>query len=216
LLASEATAAFVGGRSRQQRGEARARQSRRSSLTRRGRRATDRCTRRRHRRRGPDGREPPRRRRAMSGDGAPCRDRNAVRDRRGGPGRLLGRRRGGRWVQGWRLDQRRDRRHPQHPGPRASQAVVFTDKTDIKVNYTILEEGTLREVITRDVPGARPPVRRGDDRPNRGRSSTARRATSPTSRARPPPAGPTTCATSSGGYGTPCRTRASSTRCRSY
>jgi sorbitol/mannitol transport system substrate-binding protein len=28
---------------------------------------------------------------------------------------------------------------------------LFTDKTDIKVNYTILDEGTLREVTTRDV-----------------------------------------------------------------
>jgi hypothetical protein len=28
---------------------------------------------------------------------------------------------------------------------------LFTDKTGIKVNYTILDEGPLREVITRDV-----------------------------------------------------------------
>src|SRR5919109_3878079 len=27
---------------------------------------------------------------------------------------------------------------------------LFTDRTDIKVNYTILDEGTLREVTTRD------------------------------------------------------------------
>jgi sorbitol/mannitol transport system substrate-binding protein len=31
---------------------------------------------------------------------------------------------------------------------------LFTDKTHIKVNYTILDEGTLREVITRDVPAS--------------------------------------------------------------
>src|SRR3954447_9567553 len=28
---------------------------------------------------------------------------------------------------------------------------LFTDKTGIKVNYTVLDEGTLREVTTRDV-----------------------------------------------------------------
>src|SRR3954470_6864705 len=30
-------------------------------------------------------------------------------------------------------------------------ASLFTDKTDIKVRYTILDEGTLREITTRDV-----------------------------------------------------------------
>ena len=33
---------------------------------------------------------------------------------------------------------------------------LFTAKTDIKVNYTVLDEGTLREVTTRDV-AAGPP-----------------------------------------------------------
>src|SRR5918996_913124 len=31
---------------------------------------------------------------------------------------------------------------------------LFTDRTDIKVNYTILDEGTLREVTTRDEPAS--------------------------------------------------------------
>src|SRR4051812_16649758 len=35
---------------------------------------------------------------------------------------------------------------------------LFTDKTGIKVNYTVLDEGTLRQVTTRDVAAGGGPV----------------------------------------------------------
>ena len=57
---------------------------------------------------------------------------------------------------------------------------LFTAKSHINVNYTILDEGTLRDVVTSDVSAARPSVRCGDDRPVRGAAVRARTATSPT------------------------------------
>ena len=36
-------------------------------------------------------------------------------------------------------------------GHRSLTPALFTAKTGIKVNYTILEEGKLREITTRDV-----------------------------------------------------------------
>ena len=55
---------------------------------------------------------------------SPCLARDCARDRRCGTGRVLRRRRWGPGVEPWRLDQRRDRRHPADAGPRASHAVA--------------------------------------------------------------------------------------------
>ena len=45
---------------------------------------------------------------------------------------------------------------------------LFTKKTGIKVQYSILEEGKLREIVTRDVGVGRQAVRRRHDRHVRG------------------------------------------------
>ena len=63
---------------------------------------------------------------------------------------------------------------------------LFTKKSGIKVNYTILDEGTLREVTTRDVAAGGRQFDVVDDRHRSRRRSSARPATSPTSRTSPP------------------------------
>ena len=64
---------------------------------------------------------------------------------------------------------------------------LFTKQTGINVNYTMLDEGTLREVTTRDVGAGGQAVRRRDDRHVRGAAVRRQRAASSTSRRRPRP-----------------------------
>ena len=58
--------------------------------------------------------------------------------------------------------------NPQMEDIAALTPELFTAETGIKVNYTVLEEGTLREVVTRDVGAGGRAVRRRDDRHVRG------------------------------------------------